>query len=695
MKNANGSISIYFTFAIVLIISVILSITEIARINCQKLYLQIATDSAIDSMASLFHRTLNDFYNIYGVEYLTKDLIEEEYLDYMMPYFKDDKMPVKNWYVADIDKENVDVNFKTLTEGYNFEDEIIEYEKYKLIKKTIEYLGRKIDLGGIETQEKLFEDINTVLEDNDKSSLYEEVHKRYFDFADAIKTLEDYAKKIKDYINRVNTKLNTLKSVSTSGSLNNAEDVLDKIEDVNSTISELKKYLNNYKERMADFRDEVYKSKTQYELDRISGEFEFNDDIIEFIESEFDCFVKYVDEDSEMNKAIEAGFENCKNMSVEIDGYTKEVRSYERAIRSVEAALKAERKKKSADRDKEYIKQLNEEKRELARDFSDFLKDFKDSIKDLKMDSIAIVVSTTNNSSEENALKNIINLKNGLLLGLVLENEVLNNLSETNYQYNNFNISSKNNGFTLDKVLLGEYELDKLNYFNKELNDESTISGSSILEVERLIAGKGSDKDNLNSVVAKIFAIRIAMNVLHIYKSSEKRALARSFTMSIFGGFSPLLAEVMFLLVITAWGTVQGIDDLRRLMRNEKVKFFHDDESWTIDVRSIFSYSNNSVTDRAETDDVLALSYKDYLRILLMTERQETVNGRLAGVMELNVKREQENFDFNKLICSFEANNTFTCRHFFTNLVYVKAKDIMLYNEYKIKTNAYKRYFKN
>ena len=125
MKKYSASISIYFTFAIVLIISVILSVTEIARINCQKLYLQIATDAGLDSMASLYHRKLYDYYNLYGVEFRTKEMLEEEYLTYVKPYFENEGQVINNWYVAKINAGNVDLKFETLTDDTYLEKEIL------------------------------------------------------------------------------------------------------------------------------------------------------------------------------------------------------------------------------------------------------------------------------------------------------------------------------------------------------------------------------------------------------------------------------------------------------------------------------------------------------------------------------------------------------------------------------------------
>ena len=250
MKRLNGSITIYFTFAIVLIISVIMSVTEIARVNCQKLYLQIATDSALDSMASLYHRNLYEYYSLYGVEYRTKEMLETEYLSYMMPYFSDGDADIKNWYIAKTDEENIDLNYKVLTDENNFEKEIINYMKYKLIGKAIEFLGDKIVLSDEGDIEKLAEDAENLFEELDKGSIYSEVYERYFDFADDIRILENYAKGISDYIDKINIKINGIKTMSVSGSLSNGNATIKKFEALISDINFLRQVLNSYRNKM-------------------------------------------------------------------------------------------------------------------------------------------------------------------------------------------------------------------------------------------------------------------------------------------------------------------------------------------------------------------------------------------------------------------------------------------------------------
>ena len=629
MKRFRGSISIYFVFAIVLIVSVVLSVTEIARINCQKLYLQIATDAALDSMASLYHRKLYNYYSLYGVEYRTKEMLETEYLGYMYPFFMSEDRFIKNWYIADINQDNINLNIKTLTDETYLEKEIINYTKYKLIGKVIKFLGKEININGEESLEELKDKAGDLFEEVEKSSLYEEVYERYFNYADDIKTLENYAKKISDYVDKVNLSLNRVKAMATGGSKSNAEAVLKKFDELNDRIKNLYRNLEGFREKMHEFRQTVNDKYLQFQDDRASGNFEFNDEIIEFIESEFEHFISFVDEDSDMNKALEEGFNNCKALTETVEEHYREIERFVAEHESLEQDLKEARRQKGEDYDSDEIKSIQEDIKDLISEVSDYLKDVKDSYKDVKMDQIQIAVSTTNHSESENLLNKLIGFKNGVLINLILDSDTINNISSDNINYSSFNILSNNNTLTLEKILLGEYELDKFNYFNKELNDELTPSGSKKYEVERLITGDRNDLSSIKSVVNQIMLIRIAMNVLHIYKSVDKRAAARQFVIALFSGFSPLMVEVMFLVIITAWGTAQAIADLKKIMKNKRVNLMHDDSSWTVSVESILKIAAGQMMDVDENDDMgFALNYKDYLRVLLLKTRQSDINAR-------------------------------------------------------------------
>ncbi|MBR1453513.1 MAG: hypothetical protein IJ593_02555, partial [Lachnospiraceae bacterium] len=337
---------------------------------------------------------------------------------------------------------------------------------------------------------------------------------------------------------------------------------------------------------------------------------------------------------------------------------------------------------------------LIDERKALQDDFKDALKEIKENYKDYKIDNIEIEVSTADNDSDESLIDKLIGFKNGLVLNMVLDNEAIEKISKDVIGIRKFNILSNNKNVSINKVLLGEYEIDKFNYYNKELNDEVTKSGSIALEVERLISGKNADIDNLKDVINKILLIRIALDVLYIYTHADKREAVRAWTIKIFGGFSLMLAEAMFLVVLTAWGTAQALADVKKLLNGKKVSLIHTDESWTVSIDNILDVARNGISESIDEDDRgISLNYKDYLRLLLLTTNQNEIDNRMIGIMENNIKVQQANFDFEKLIFSFETENSFICEHFFTNFVFVDAKDINLADKYKIKTKAYRGFY--
>lgn len=695
MNRCKGSVSIYFVFSITLIISVIMSVTEIARINCQRLYLQIATDAGLDSMASLYHRKLNEFYDLYGVEYRTNDELTTEYMEYIYPYFVDEERYIRNWYISNIDQDNISLSFKTLLDEENLENEILKYTRYKLVGNVISFLGKDIPIYCENDLDKLIDESNELFEEKEKSSVYSEVHERYFNFTEDIKKLEEYGRKIKTYVDKVNASINSLKTISTSGSKSNAETVSRKINELNSNISKLEDNLRSFKNKMNDFRQIVNDSYNLYERDLMSGRYEFNDEIIEFIESEFEHFLSFLDEESDMNKAIERGFEDSRVLSDMSIEHKRSMDYYVSEFVRIENELRAERRKKGSERDPDAIKALNEEKKTLQLDLLDELKEIKDTYKDTVLEQIQIITYSIHDTENESLINKIIGMKDGVLINLVISRNKLDGISDDKESYKQLNIMSKNNTISVDKLILGEYELDKFNYYNKELLNENTKSGSEKLEVERLIAGKESDLENIKEIINKIMLIRIAMNVLHIYKDARKRQAVRQFAITLFSGFSPLMVEAMFLVLITAWGISQSIVDVKRLMKNERVKFMHDDESWTMSIENILSVAreNISVEESNGDDGGFSLNYKDYLRILLASTNQSTIDERMGRIIEHNLKSTQENFDIEKLIYSFNVENKFNCKHFFTNFVFVEANDVRLYNEYLINCSGYRCFY--
>lgn len=695
--NLKGSISIYFTLCIVLIISIILSVTELARVNAMKLNLQIATDAAIDSMLSLYHRKLYEFYNVYGVEYRTDELLTKEYFNYLSPFFVDenDGEKIANWYNAYISEEKVNLRHNDLTSNTYFEREIIDYMKYAIIGKTIKFFGKEINIDKIGDANLLLDEARKVFNETKETEIYSELYNRYFDYAPQIKQIEKYEKEILKDIYDANSEMDSLGKMSASGTLSNLKDVEKKINKLKGHINNLLKGYSNLTDSINRFLEIIEKNKRLYNEDKLSNKYKFNEDIEEFIESEFNQFESYVSFESHIRGEINKGNREVSAITSGFNEIVRNIEDYISDLEYIESEIKDAKKEKGDDYDADYIHELNDEKRDMESDASEYLKDVRESFGDIKFSELDFDISKNEHSSEENLLNKLLNFKNNVLLDFIFSNDKMSTFSNETIGFIKHDLFTDSPYISLNKILLGEYALDKFNYYDKDKNDEKTTSNSKRLEVERLIIGKNSDRENISGTINSIFLIRVAMNMLYIFKSPEMRSKARGFSYAIFGGFSRLLAEAMFLLSIAAWASAESIIDLKRLVNGVRVNFMHDSSSWSVSINSILDIARGNIGNVSERDDDgVALSYKDYLRLILLNTNQSLVNSRMAEIMEYNVKNEEETFDFEKLVAAFDVKNEFLATHYFTNFLFIKAKNVILKNEYKVETSGYNGFTK-
>lgn len=89
----------------------------------------------------------------------------------------------------------------------------------------------------------------------------------------------------------------------------------------------------------------------------------------------------------------------------------------------------------------------------------------------------------------------------------------------------------KNTDKAKEKLLFNEYIMQNFTQASKEniseYPDSDEKNRSLDYEIEYIISGKSSDKENLESVVTKIFFIRMALNYVYLMGDSVKKSEAR------------------------------------------------------------------------------------------------------------------------------------------------------------------------
>ena len=162
-------------------------------------------------------------------------------------------------------------------------------------------------------------------------------------------------------------------------------------------------------------------------------------------------------------------------------------------------------------------------------------------------------------------------------------------------------------------------------------------------EMEYVIAGKSTDRKNLESVVMRILALRIALNLMYLRTSPEKLGATKAAAALIIGWTGQLyLIEPLAGLLLTAWAGAESLADVRSLLAGKRVPLMKQDKDWQLSLEH--AAKEWSQTDE-DSDDPGALSYEEYLRILLtLNFSLENQTYRAMDVVQWNIRKIDRDF---------------------------------------------------
>ena len=245
--------------------------------------------------------------------------------------------------------------------------------------------------------------------------------------------------------------------------------------------------------------------------------------------------------------------------------------------------------------------------------------------------------------SEENPMEHVAVLKHSPLLNLVLpegtqvsEKQIVlsempeNRKNETGY--GTFEDVEAENG-TVNSVLLGEYVLE---HFADYLDEPK--GGSLNYEVEYILAGKQSDKENLEAVAKKLVLLRFVPNYLYLQTNSAKQAEARAAAGTLCTLLAvPAVTEAAAQGILLAWAYGESVMDVRTLLNGKKAATVKDDTSWQLSLSGLMKLgTEEDIGDGADAEG--GMGYKDYIRMLLFLEGREKLTARTMGIIEKNMQ---------------------------------------------------------
>lgn len=283
---------------------------------------------------------------------------------------------------------------------------------------------------------------------------------------------------------------------------------------------------------------------------------------------------------------------------------------------------------------------------------------------------------------EENPLSHVAKLKSMPLVDLIMpKGRVMSKKSITlsemvshrkrNQGYGDFSDVAES-GSTISKLLFGEYVLehfkmasDSLQSGNGNYNSGDSVGGDFVrgdsanedfgngnrgdmagagsldYELEYILEGHASDRENLETVASKLLMVRFVPDYAYIQTDPEKKAEAEAAALTLCTVIGlPELAECAAQGILLAWAYGEAIMDIRTLISGGKVPLVKNAEDWKLSLSGLMqlgSAGENVAADSGK-DMESGLAYREYLRMLLFLKSQDEVGMRTLDMVEQNLK---------------------------------------------------------
>ncbi len=619
-----GSVTVFMAMVCGLIAALLLSATEAVRTQGARLYLSMLSNSAMDSLFSQYHKALWEDYRLLGLEHYSDEQLTEEFKGFAEPYLE-----AKNYYPLKLnDVEIKDMLKLTDNEGEIFEEELLSYMRYGVIES----------LWDTELVESLIGEVKDGLCLSSFQQSYGEHTRSALRLEEALERLGAAISEQERYEKNARGAAEAYSTYRLRAELSDLKRELLLVED----------HVEDYKKRADELREELSLTRAEFDKKLASGELSRSTG--EALLSEIDKYGTYVEADGERRRLVEALPEKAKTNIGLIDEMLME-----------------------ADRIDEFIASYIPEEGEDGIDIEGLwsgLSSMLSGYVGLSLD----IRKGVEDKEKEKKLESIMELLDKDILDLLLpegaeperkERELAEPPSETCY------MGSDGYGRGVaERLLLAEYMGSFMNYFGRK-ETEGSLRGSGAYEIEYMLYGGESDREDLEACVRELLLLRSGLDLIHIFSDSEKRGQAERLAVAISGalGFTPITG-IMTFFIMSVWALAQAFCDVKALLAGKKVRLMHTKDSFSLSLDELLSFE--PAKDEKLEDDTEGFGYIEYLKLLFIMKYGPLQAYRCMDMIQLSIAKGQSDFRMEKCTAALELSIEAESSHIFTETSLLK-----------------------
>ncbi len=246
---------------------------------------------------------------------------------------------------------------------------------------------------------------------------------------------------------------------------------------------------------------------------------------------------------------------------------------------------------------------------------------------------------------ENNPIQSVGKLKKSGILSLVVSGEdtvsersVSTRALPTHRELEAGNFEKSGEGGAVDKAFFIAYLTE---HFGCKTDTKETQA--LLYEQEYLLGGYESDRENLEAVCQKILKIRMAANYVYLLTDTARQAEAEAMALGLCSLLTvPGITQIVKQGILLAWAYGESIVDLRVLLKGNKVAAVKTTDTWQLQLSNLV-HLGTSEEVVGERPSRTGLSYKDYLKGLLLIEDKDALSMRSLDLIEsnLNIRTDQ------------------------------------------------------
>lgn len=220
-----------------------------------------------------------------------------------------------------------------------------------------------------------------------------------------------------------------------------------------------------------------------------------------------------------------------------------------------------------------------------------------------------------------------------------------------------------------EELLYNAFLLEKYGCFTKSKED-SCLS----YEMEYILFGKENDYENLQACIERLTAVREVSNFLYLNtKDPVKKGQVKAVCTAICSFcMVPELSDALTQVTLGLWAYGESLTDVKCLLNGGKVPLIKEKGEWNLTFSSLLDVNSWRKDYGYGSKKATALSYTDYLAILLGCMDKEEKTLRSMDIVELDIRKTAGNKDFrldqciDSMLVSFGFTDQYRHNYVFT-----------------------------